>query len=555
MAFLISRRTTSLLALSLTLGAAGCVQDLNVGGGGAGGTTTSETVPAPICSSGAIESCYDGPAATEGVAACHSGTRTCAGDGFSWGPCMGQILPDFEACAAPADMNCDGSTACTAPTGWSQTLGPDSPDSSVIHGTAVGPDHHLYVTGLRHEGVQLTAGPGAGHTPFLAKIAPDGEVVWVVDYDGMDATITGIAVDQTGHLRVAGTVGDHIDLGGGPLHNPTYESDENQWFFVAELDAAGKQIWAHTYDSHETHPITWLGADAAGNTVLFGPFVGAIDFGGAVLTASTLGSPLDTFLVKLDPDGNTVFARKQTLTNSPSWPLLPRSFRMSASGHIVTSGLFGGDLDLGGPEPLHAGFLDGKANGAYLAVYDDNGDLVWQRAYTSEWEPAVGISPGGDVLAIGALTADNDFGGGLLTVSGDPLRVFLARWNAAGDPVQSKAFHAGSYLSFAVSPRDDGTATLAASHMGGIDLSALGGPIVGADLMGAGLFRLGADDQITKSWHFEAPLSATDPLQLRSWDDGMGGFYAFGRYAGDLDLGFGPLPNAKRRAFLARYVP
>lgn len=54
------------------------------------------------------QSCYSGPAATEGVGACESGLQTCNGSG-AWGPCVGAIVPELEACNGDDD-DCDGAT-------------------------------------------------------------------------------------------------------------------------------------------------------------------------------------------------------------------------------------------------------------------------------------------------------------------------------------------------------------------------------------------------------------------------------------------------------------
>ncbi len=59
----------------------------------------------PVCNSGDVKSCYDGPAGTAGNGACKSGTQTCSG-GF-WGPCTGQVLPTPEVCNNKDD-DCNG---------------------------------------------------------------------------------------------------------------------------------------------------------------------------------------------------------------------------------------------------------------------------------------------------------------------------------------------------------------------------------------------------------------------------------------------------------------
>ncbi|NUP05282.1 MAG: hypothetical protein HOW73_04385 [Polyangiaceae bacterium] len=61
-----------------------------------------------LCSPGATQSCYTGPAATLDVGICHAGTQTCAASGQSWGACMGQVVPMAEVCGSATDNDCDG---------------------------------------------------------------------------------------------------------------------------------------------------------------------------------------------------------------------------------------------------------------------------------------------------------------------------------------------------------------------------------------------------------------------------------------------------------------
>ncbi|HEY3450790.1 MAG TPA: choice-of-anchor V domain-containing protein [Myxococcales bacterium] len=62
--------------------------------------------PAPVCTAGATQACYSGPAATKGIGACKAGLQTCANN--AWGACSGEVLPTAEACGDGIDNDCDG---------------------------------------------------------------------------------------------------------------------------------------------------------------------------------------------------------------------------------------------------------------------------------------------------------------------------------------------------------------------------------------------------------------------------------------------------------------
>src|SRR5262245_16543500 len=107
-------------ALSALAAGAGCLFDssgLSGGSGGSGGgsattsssagasTSTSSTGASTPCSLGDTQSCYGGPASTENVGACKSGTQTCDSNG-AWGACDGEVLPvpGPEDCAKGLDL-------------------------------------------------------------------------------------------------------------------------------------------------------------------------------------------------------------------------------------------------------------------------------------------------------------------------------------------------------------------------------------------------------------------------------------------------------------------
>jgi hypothetical protein len=59
------------------------------------------------CVPGTTRSCYSGPAGSAGVGICRAGTQTCLNDGSAYGTCVGQQVPQEEACNG-FDDNCNG---------------------------------------------------------------------------------------------------------------------------------------------------------------------------------------------------------------------------------------------------------------------------------------------------------------------------------------------------------------------------------------------------------------------------------------------------------------
>ncbi len=61
-----------------------------------------------ICAPNSSQSCYSGPAGTQGVGLCQAGSKTCEASGTAWGACTGEVLPQTEDCTTFGDDNCDG---------------------------------------------------------------------------------------------------------------------------------------------------------------------------------------------------------------------------------------------------------------------------------------------------------------------------------------------------------------------------------------------------------------------------------------------------------------
>jgi hypothetical protein len=148
------------------------------------------------------------------------------------------------------------------------------------------------------EGKTLVSCPGAedcNETGFLAKVEPDGDLVWTHTFPqppvpgGVVSTnaIQGVALNPAGNPAVVGIYAVH--QGTGELAN-----------FVAEVDAtSGNPIWSHTLGP-AAFGADGIACDSAGNLY-------------AVAQSVSLGSvSLDatgTFVEKLAPDASVVWTR------------------------------------------------------------------------------------------------------------------------------------------------------------------------------------------------------------------------------------------------------
>jgi hypothetical protein len=62
----------------------------------------------PVCTPGAVQSCYTGPAGTQGVGICTAGQQVCQPSGLGWEACVGDVTPQTDICGNAIDEDCDG---------------------------------------------------------------------------------------------------------------------------------------------------------------------------------------------------------------------------------------------------------------------------------------------------------------------------------------------------------------------------------------------------------------------------------------------------------------
>lgn len=536
------RRTMLVLLPMLALGA--CVYDLDfftmAGSGGSTGTG--------VCAPGATLSCYQGPTETEGVGICKAGTKTCASDGASWGPCMGEVLPEPPDCASGMDLHCDGKVpSCTGKVLWAKRFG-DAKDQGAV-GVATDALGNVAVTGSFSGAIDFGGGQLQSQSEidvFVAKLDPGGTHLWSERFGGTDSQSTaGMAIDRDGNLLLAGWFKGAIDFGGGPLASTASLSG-----FVVKLGPDGSHVWSRGYGlagSTSSTSVRAVAVDPAGDVFLTGNFSGSVDFGGGPIPAGSNGA---IFTVKLDPSGAHVWSKAFQCTGPESAPF---SIAAGPSGNVVITGSIGAPVDFGGG-PV----IGGGAGDAFAVQLDASGGHLWSKAFGDgqvQDGTAVAIGPGGNFVLTGLFSGAVDFGGGPLT-SSKASEGFLAKLDPAGGHQWSKQFGDGAPANI--------------SQGNGVALDANGNVLVTGSFSGSARFGgnpIAAIDQ-------DVFLTKLDPTGAQVWAnrfgatdgsgtgtgvavDANGNSLLTGSFLGTIDFGIGqPLVSAGfRDVFVAKLSP
>ena len=512
----------------------------DAGIGGSGGSSA--------CEPGAVESCYAGPADTEGIGVCRAGTKNCNADGLSFGPCQGDVTPQPDNCATPMDEDCDGlAPPCTGAPLWSKRFGGDSDD--VTYSVAVNSTGDVLLTGAFSGSIDFGGGPltSAGlRDLFIVKLeGGTGKHLWSKRYG--DAGLQGeifVTTDNTGNILITGGLYGSLDFGGGVL-----TGGDGGSLFIVKLNGSGDVLWARSFDNATAGlgPLIWpcsaVAADDTGNIVVSACFRGTVDFGGASLASA---GAQDLFAAKFDGDGNHIWAKRFGTSSDP----FGVSIAVDAMGNVLLSGSFTGAVDFGsGPVMSPDGY------GLYAAKLDPNGDHIWSTRVADATAPQKNITiatdSAGNALLAASFRGTADLGGMLLMSAGG-LDLLAAKLNAAERHVFSRRFgDASDQLGLAVAADEVGNAVLTGAFDGTLDFG--GGPLASAGAQDILLVKLDANGSHLWSKRFGDSAIQTGVSVVA---DKANNPVVAGQFYGTVDFGNGTLVSAgSSDIFVAKFSP
>jgi gliding motility-associated-like protein len=265
---------------------------------------------------------------------------------------------------------------------------------------------------------------------FIWKLANNGDFVWAKAFPGTDAERgKSIDVDAAGNVYTTGFFFEStIDLDPGPgVVNLTSSFRDT---FISKLDANGNFIWARaiggTTSGIESES---LALDNSNNILITGSFFGVADAdpGAGVLnlTADSGSSIPDIFIVKLDTDGNLVWARSMGLNSNAQ---LGKSINTDASGNVYTTGVFSGVTDFD-PGPGVYNLTPVGGSDIFISRLDTDGNFEWAISMGGtggEGGEAITTDALGNVYTAGVFSTATDFDFGVCTFNLSPVGIIDA---------------------------------------------------------------------------------------------------------------------------------
>lgn len=266
---------------------------------------------------------------------------------------------------------------------------------------------------------------------------------WANDYG------RAIAVDDNGNVYVTGQFADAVDFDPGP---GVYSITPYDHFdiFVSKFDKNGNFLWVKTVGGEGADGGNAIAIDSKGNVVYTAYFAHPIDAdpGPGVDSFFTGGfyDGFGTYISKLDPDGNFLWAKQIPTTNS---------FVLDPFDNIVLVGQFVGltDFDIG-PGVFNLNSLPPTGTqtfttDVFVLKLEKDGNFLWAKAMGGggyEYGMSVSVDKEGNIITTGVYheTADFDPGPGVYNlVSQGWTDVFVSKLDATGNFLWVKSLGGG----------------------------------------------------------------------------------------------------------------
>jgi len=257
------------------------------------------------------------------------------------------------------------------------------------------------------------------------------------------ATANSVVTDASGNVIVVGNfVGANILFGTTTLTNAG--GGNNSDIFVVKYDPDGNVLWARKQTSGGTgsDEARGVAADASGNVIVTGTFIGPnIVFGTTTLTNAGSGSSIDMFIVKYDPNGNVLWAKKQTAGGTASD--VAKGVVADPNGNVIVTGNFNSlSITFGTTTLTNAG-----ANDIFTVKYDPNGNVLWAKqpgpggSVNNDVPYRIAADAGGNVIITGNFQSPTiAFGTTTLTnpIGTSATEIFVVKYNPNGDVLWAK---------------------------------------------------------------------------------------------------------------------
>lgn len=257
------------------------------------------------------------------------------------------------------------------------------------------------------------SGVGSGDG-FISRVDASGDLPGRVGLS--EGPVSGIAVDAASAVVLAGHGGvrPQAPAPAGRRFNVRLRPSASVGsLFVTKIDAHAQRVWTREIKGQDAkgfgEPL--VAVDQSGAVYLASSFEGSVDVGTGLLRS---GGGFDVFLLKLDPNGRTLWSRAFPGPQGNEWVT---TLSVDGAGNVVVGGAFERAVDFGGGPIMSAGPASG-----FVTKLDPFGRHAWSRVFGAQGSSAivesVALHEDGRVAIAGSFQGWTDFGAGLVPSAG-----------------------------------------------------------------------------------------------------------------------------------------
>ncbi|EWM20836.1 secreted protein [Nannochloropsis gaditana] len=190
----------------------------------------------------------------------------------------------------------------------------------------------------------------------------------------------------------------------------TLTSAGSEDIFMIKLDPNGSPVWAQSFGGTDADEGYGIAVDASGSSYTTGYFEGTMTVGSTTLTSNGL---TDIFMIKLDLDGNPVWAQSfGGIASNEGYDIA-----VDASGSSYTTGYFQGTMTVGNTTLTAVG-----SSGIYMIKLNLDGNPVWAQSFGGNADDegkGIAVDASGSSYTTGYFAETMTVGSTNLTAVGD----------------------------------------------------------------------------------------------------------------------------------------
>ncbi len=309
---------------------------------------------------------------------------------------------------------------------WARQFGNASNDNAIS--MTLDNSGNLYVTGSYQATVDFDPGPGVfnmtcgttGYAAFALKLsATSGDFIWARELVETDYFNAGVRVvtSTAGNVYISGRFKGTADFDPGPGTFILTSTLAVEVLFVSRFDADGNFTWVKQIGGWGGQACYAMAVDPLENIYMAGGFSQTCDFdpNAPVFNLSANNSitfgESDTFILKLDANGNFIFAKQVNADRTDK----AFGIALDPAGAIFLTGEFAGnaDFDTGpGVVMLNAGdYPDG-----YVLKLHNDGNFAWAKQFAGIGAAnsnsrgfSIALDGSGNIYSTGDFTGGVDF--------------------------------------------------------------------------------------------------------------------------------------------------